>query len=128
VYLLHQEEQLLNYLLMHDKSTHTGKSTESSSIVTEVPNTNPFYVKKMNIRIQVCQGCRGPLKSAGKEIHPPPFDYCIARRERRPYRDDNGQLKTPSRQSDLHYHLWAACVKTAEPSTYSLVIPTVVGC
>jgi hypothetical protein len=102
-----------------------SKSTESSSIVTEVPNTNPFYVKKMNIRIQVCQGCRGPLKSAGKEIQPPPFDYCIARRERRPYRDDNGQLKTPSRHSDAHYHLRTACVKAAEPSfvTSSLVIP-----
>ncbi|CAB4014078.1 Hypothetical predicted protein, partial [Paramuricea clavata] len=91
----------------------------------KVPNTNPFYVKKMNIQIEVCQGCRGPLKSAGKEIQPPPFDYCIARRERRPYRGDNGQLKTPSRQSDAHYHLRAACVKAAEPSfvTSSLVIP-----
>ena len=103
-----------------------SKSTESSVPSTaDIPNTNPFYVKKMNARIKVCQGCRGPLKSAGGNIQPPPFDYCVARRERRQYRDDNGQLKTPSRPSDAHYHLRAACVKAAEPSfvTSSLVIP-----
>ena len=73
-----------------------SKSTESSVPSTaDIPNTNPFYVKKMNVRIKVCQGCRGPLKSAGGNIQPSPFDYCVARRERRQYRDDNGQLKTP---------------------------------
>ena len=70
----------------------------------------------MNARIKVCQGCRGHLKSAGGNIQPPPFDYCVARRERRQYKDDYGQLKTPSRPSDAHYHLRVACVKAAEPS------------
>ena len=91
----------------------------------EIPNTNPFYTKKMNSRIRVCQGCRGFLKSAGSEIQPPPFNYCVARKEKRQYLDENGQLKTPSRQSDAHYHLRVACIKAAEPSfvTSSLVIP-----
>ena len=38
-----------------------SKSTENAFLAANVPNTNPFYVKKMNTRIKVCQGCRGFL-------------------------------------------------------------------
>ena len=83
---------------------------------TQVPNTNPFYLKEMTTRIKVCQGCRRSLKSAKGELQPPPYDYCVARKERRPYTDRvTGQLRTPSRESDAHYHLREKCVKVAEP-------------
>ena len=84
---------------------------------TQVPDTNPFYLKEMTTRIKVCQGCRRSLKSTKGELQPPPYDYCIARKERRPYTDRvTGQLRTPSRESDAHYHLREKCVKVAEPS------------
>ena len=72
---------------------------------TQVP-TNPFYLKEMTTRIKVCQGCRRSLKSTKGELQPPPYDYYVARKERRPYTDRvTGQLRTPSRESDAHYHL-----------------------
>ena len=92
----------------------------------EVPNTNPFFMKQMNTRIKVCQGCRQSLKSTNGELQPPPYDYCVARQERRPYTDRaSGQLRTPSRESDSHYHLRVKCIKAVEPSFIctSLVIP-----
>ena len=83
---------------------------------TQVP-TNPFYLKEMTTRIKVCQGCRRSLKSTKGELQPPPYDYCVARKERRPYTDRvTGQLRTPSRESDAHYHLREKCVKVAKPS------------
>lgn len=104
------------------KRTYSTSSTSSTSVV---PNTNPFYMKKMNMRIRICQGCRGPLRSANGKIQPPPFDYCVARKERRSYRDESGELCTPSRLSDSHYHLRAACIKSEEQSFVpsSLIIP-----
>lgn len=83
---------------------------------TQVPNTNPFYLKEITTRIKVCQGCRRSLKSTKGELQPPPYDYYVARKERRPYSDRvTGQLRTPSRESDAHYHLREKCVKVAEP-------------
>ena len=79
---------------------------------TQVPNANPFYLKEMTTRIKVCQGCRRSLKSTKGELQPPPYDYCIVRKERRPYTDRvTGQLRTPSWESDAHYHLQEKSVK-----------------
>ena len=83
-------------------------------------------MKQMNTRIKVCQGCRQSPKSTNGELQPPPYDYCVARQERRPYTDRaSGQLRTPSRESDSHYHLRVKCIKAVEPSFIctSLVIP-----
>ena len=84
---------------------------------TQVPNTNPFYLKEITTQIKVFQGSTRSLKSTKGELQPPPYDYCVARKERRPYTDrGTGQLRTPSRESDAHYHLREKCVKVAEPS------------
>lgn len=64
----------------------------------------------------MCQGCRGSIKASGGKIPLPPFDYCVARKERRPYIDPNGQTCTPSRETDAHYHLRAVCILAEEPS------------
>ena len=91
-----------------------------------IPNVNPFRLKKMNFRIKVCQGCRRSLQSSSGTVADAPFDFCVARKERRTYKDpQTGQLCTPTRESDAHYHLQVACIQAAEPSfvPYSLVIP-----
>jgi hypothetical protein len=70
----------------------------------------------MNSRIKVCQGCRGSLKSGNGVIQHPPFDYWVARHERRQFTDRNsGHLLTRSRETAAHYHLRVACIKTEEP-------------
>lgn len=75
----------------------------------------PFRVKKMNIRIQVCQGCRQDMKIDG-QIPPPPFDYCIARVESNSYKDKvSGETKM-GRATDAHYHLKISCIRNVEPS------------
>ena len=90
------------------------------------PTAGPFCLKKMHSRIKVCQRCRGSLKSTSGTICSPPFDFCVARKERRPFRDrETGLLRTPSRETDVHYHLCVACIQTQEPSFIprSLLIP-----
>ena len=43
----------------------------------------------------------------------PPFDLVIARFECRTYRYQNGELKTPTCERAVHYHLKVTCVKAA---------------
>ena len=82
-----------------------------------IPNVNPFRLKKMNFRIKVCQGCRGPLQSSSGTVTDAPIDFCVARKERWTYKDPQmGQLCTPTRESDAHYHLRVSCIQAAEPS------------
>ena len=93
---------------------------------SSIPNINPFCLKQMNFRIKVCQGCRGPRQSSLRTVTDTPFDFCVARKERRTYKDPQmGQLCTPARESDAHYHLRVACIQAAEPPfvPYLLVIP-----
>lgn len=88
-------------------------------------NVNPFYLKKLTGNIRICQGCRGSLRAADESIPSPPYDIVIARLEKRPFRDQGGTLKTPSRASAAHYHARLACVRAGDPSFLpsALVIP-----
>ena len=91
-----------------------------------IPNVNSFRLKQMNFRIKVCQGCWGPLQSSSGTVTDAPFDFCVARKERRTYKDPlTGQLCTPTRESDAHYDLRVSCIQAAEPSLVpcSQVIP-----
>ena len=91
-----------------------------------IPNVNPFRLKQMNFPIKVSQGCRGPLQSSSGTVTDTPFDFCVARKKRRTYKDpQTGQLCTKTRESDAHYHLRVSCIQAAEPSFVprSLVIP-----
>jgi len=80
------------------------------------PNTNPFCLKQMHSRIKVCQGCRGLLKSPTGELLNAPFNFCVSRKERRPYKDCAGELCTPSRETDAHYHFCVSCIQAEERS------------
>ena len=42
---------------------------------SSIPNINPFRLKQMNFRINVCQGCRGPLQSSLGTVTDAPFDF-----------------------------------------------------
>ena len=80
----------------------------------------------MNFRKKVCQGCWGPIQPSLGTVTDAPFDFCVARKERRTYKDpQTRQLCTPARESDVHYHLRVACIQAAGPSFVpcSLVIP-----
>jgi len=79
-------------------------------------NINNFFVKPMNNKIKICQGCRGTMRTTNGLIPMPPNNFCIARQEKRQYKNKDGLLKTPSAFSDAHYHLNMACVTSAEPS------------
>ena len=106
------------------KRTYAVKDTVPPAIQT--PNNNAFFLKKMNSRIKVCQGCRRSLKSADGTLQYAPFDYCIARQEQRPFYDRNsGQTRIPKKELAAHYHLRVECSRTEEPNFVpgSLKIP-----
>ena len=78
-------------------------------------NTNPFFIKAMSNRIKVCQGCPVAMTDVNGLIPKAPFNYCIARKEKRPYKD-KGTIKVPKDYSDAHYHLNFDCVKKSDRS------------
>lgn len=101
--------------------------TQNITVHTPVvsPNTNPFFLRAIGGNIRMCQGCRTSLRNADDSIPLPPYDYAIARFEKRPYRDKSGTLCTPQREQAVHYHFKQACIKVACPDFVpsSLVIP-----
>ena len=97
----------------------TARSRKTLPAVTErVPRIyfNPNNVKPMNNRIKKCQGCPSSLRTTNDAIPVAPFNFCIARKEKRPFRDKEGNLRFPSEYTDAHYHLNVACGKAAEPT------------
>ena len=69
----------------------------------------------MNLKIKICQGCRKSLKTSLIEIPFPPYDIYISRKEQRPFFDKTiGDMRTPSPETDLHYHLNADCIRAVE--------------
>ena len=77
----------------------------------QVTNTNPFFVKRMTFRISVCQGCHGALWSDDGSISHPPYDVCIARKEKRTYIDvKSGKKRTSSTPCETHYHIKLSCL------------------
>ena len=94
----------------------TGSSTNS------VVSPYPFTLKLLTSRIQICQGCRISFHPDNDQ---PPHDLVVCRKECRPYRTQNGQMKTPSTPSNSHYHLNLQCIRAAAPSFMpsELVIP-----
>lgn len=99
------------------KKMATSRPTivERVSRINTEPPTHPFTVKEINSRIQKCQGCKGQLKSSGV-IPAPPFNFCVARKERRPFYDKDGKRRVPGRATDAHYHLRMSCIIAEEPS------------
>ena len=61
------------------------KSYPSSCHTNKGVNVNPFVLKKMNLKIKICQGCHKLLKTSFGEIPFPPYDICISRKEQRPF-------------------------------------------
>ncbi|KAJ7323726.1 hypothetical protein OS493_031144 [Desmophyllum pertusum] len=70
----------------------------------------------MSRRISVCQGkCERPMRDEQGRMYPPPFDLCLARKERRSYRSPLDGMKKLDKESDCHYHLKISCVEKADP-------------
>ena len=89
----------------------------------------PFTLKFLYNRVQKCQGCQLPFRQPDVTIQPP-HDLIVSRLERRPYRNAMGELTTPFKPSNAHYHLELGCILAAD-STFipsSLVIPGSVMC
>ena len=81
-------------------------------------NPNPFYLKFITGNIRVCQGCKGSLRAAGFSLPDPPYDLCVARAEKRPYRDNSGNPVTPTTYKPSHYHLAFTCIQAVEPAFF----------
>ena len=77
----------------------------------QVTNANPFFVKRLTLRISVCQGCHGALRSDDGSIPYPPYDVCVAWKEKRSFMDvKTGQKKVSSTPCDTHYHIKLSCL------------------
>ena len=104
--------------------TSTPPVSAGSSTTISAPNINPFYIKFIEGNIRVCQGCRGNLRHSSGSIPAPPYDLCVARAERRSYRDANGVLRTPRKEQAAHYHINLCCIQAVcpnfAPSTLSI--------
>ncbi len=76
--------------------------------------TNPFYFKFIVGNIRICQGCRQSLRSSDNSIPIPHYDLAVARAEKRSFRDNEGNLITPTKETVCHYHSWPSqCIRTA---------------
>ncbi len=108
-----------------------GYPYHSSPVLSTQPtNPNPFYLKFVTGNIRTCQGCKGSLRSAESTIPEPPYNICIARAEKRPYRDTSGNLVTPTAYKPSHYHLSLTCIHAVEPTfaPHNLKVPSDVQC
>ena len=91
------------------------KSYPSYCRTSKGVNINPFVLKKMNLKIKICQGCHKPLKTSLGEIPFQLYGICISRKEQRPFFDKTiSNMSTPSRETDSHYHLNADCIRAVE--------------
>jgi hypothetical protein len=98
-------------------STSPFMTTPSTSPTSQVSiNLHPFILKLLGGNIRVCQGCRNSLRLSDGQVPPPPFNVVVARMEKRPFRDVTGNVRTPTRPSNAHYHLKLQCTQIAEPS------------
>ena len=79
--------------------------------------------------MRVCQGCKGMLKRSDGSVPASPFDLCVARAERRSFRDSNGILITQQKEQPAHYHFNLNCIQAVAPTFVpsSLVVPPDVG-
>lgn len=65
---------------------------ERTKRTCNISNNDRFFIKKITTRIQVCQGYRHSF-NPDNQVPLPPRNYCIARKELRPYHDKSGNLK-----------------------------------
>ena len=117
--LQHQGNNSESHAVMHQGQKGQGHSLTLGPpplINVAKQNVNPFFLKKLTGNIRICQGCRGSLRLVDGTIPNPPHDIVVARLETRPFRDQSGNLKTPSRASAAHYHARLACVRAGDPS------------
>ena len=84
-----------------------------------------FFLKWVSRRISVCQGkCQRPMRNEEGRIYPPPYDLCLARKERRSYKSPVDGTTKLGKEGDCHYHLKKSCVDKADPPFQGeIVIP-----
>ena len=62
---------------LEKKTPQVEITSRKPRLYSQVRNTNPFFMKLLTNPIEVCQGCRGSLKSPQETIPAPPFNYCV---------------------------------------------------
>ena len=61
------------------------------------------YFKLITGNSRTCQGCRMSLHNVDGSIPSQTYDICVARAEKRSFRDSNGVFITPVKESVYHY-------------------------
>lgn len=81
------------------------------------PNDNPLFLKKLSGNIRVCQAVEEAFEHLMHGSMPnPPYDTVVARLQKRPFWDQTGACKAPSKPSAAHYRVSLPCLRAAEPS------------
>lgn len=92
----------------HTAPTSSVQLSHAALVVSPVP----FTLKMVTDRIRICQGFK-------KTFHPDsdnsPYNVVICQKECRPLKAQDGQTKTPSTPSNLHYHVSLHCIRDADP-------------
>ena len=94
--------------------TVNSHAPASSQQFTDVTSPYPFTLKFLNSRVQKCQGCKLLFRQPGVEIKS--YDLIVSRLERRQFRSPSGELTTPWKPSNAHYHLHLECIRAADSS------------
>lgn len=82
----------------------------------------PFLVKKLNGRIKVCAGCKGPhRKTSDNEVLSPPHDICLGHRELLSFVNPRNGLEC-SKLGNAYYHINLDCIRRKHPNFTSAQI------
>ena len=93
----------------------TGSST-SYAVPSSSGISEPFILKRLNGRIKVCAGCKGPhLKSTYNGLLFPPFDICLGHKETLSYTNPKNRQEC-SKLGNAYYHINLECIKKKHPS------------
>ena len=90
-------------------------------------DTNPFYLKELaGTSVRMCYGCKNAIRIP-PSVPDPPHDVCIAHREYRAFRAQDGTMKVTNQPQTCHFHMRMSCVKQIHQnfSHEDLVIPQV---
>lgn len=100
------------------KTTVTNYATQFDDKHVPTPSSpfqnTGFFLKWVSRRISVGEYQR-PIRTEEARMCPPPYDICLARKERRPYQSPVDETMKLGRAYDCHYHLRKSCNEKADP-------------
>ena len=93
-------------------STDLGLSSTSGNNLS----SEPFLIKMLNRRIQVCAGCKGQhLKNVDNGLLSPPHDICLGHKESISFINSHAGLEC-SKLGNVYYHINLDCIHKKHPS------------